>query len=603
MKHRLKAYLFILVNFVCMVSLPAQNYTTKSFPRYANVVGKFFETYDWKKDFPEGDLKFEKRKDGWHISIYEYKEKEEIVKTALFWSASAKGFKDTGILKRPEADKTPDIPPAYKELWTVRAFNESPYIGYMGAEKDVIAELDGRKDLNDTLTFSLARAYSNLATDMLSRQTTFADEKDLFVVPDKRGALSSEQLAKYRAIELKAIEAFEKVKALNPLFETIVGCIALKTDNEYVNSFLELLIIQGEQEARKELPAKKLYSDFIHSYSRNLLNSCEKNALLITNGDNDTYPLLYMQASEGFRTDVRVVNMSLLQLSRYIDLLKDTVFTSPPVELYIAHADYAGSIRDYQYVKKQKDDMDLQKAFLTFKDTTYMQKSESGQILYFFPSSKIKVKTAKGTEISFKITRQYLLKNDFTLLDFIAHFEKRPLYIAGTVGSETYSDYGRHLINEGMVYHFKGRPYDGTEYASDRKIYYSNLMQKFEWKGLEKQLPAGEDLMAENYQGIFMSLANDLFEAANKDSAQAVINKSLSLFPDRVVPYGSMMAYYTDLFFRMNKEKLAMETARNVLLHISKNPYRSRTLDNLNKIAENRNSQDLKKLLKDYQNK
>lgn len=77
------------------------------------------------------------------------------------------------------------------------------------------------------------------------------------------------------------------------------------------------------------------------------LDSCDKNAILFTIGDNDTFPLWYAQEIEGYRTDVRIVNTSLLMTDWYIDSMKKKAYESDPVPLSFNHNDYVDGKRDY----------------------------------------------------------------------------------------------------------------------------------------------------------------------------------------------------------------------------------------------------------------
>ncbi|MFZ9155483.1 MAG: hypothetical protein ACO22A_03955, partial [Schleiferiaceae bacterium] len=210
------------------------------------------------------------------------------------------------------------------------------------------------------------------------------------------------------------------------------------------------------------------------------LDSCEPNAILFTNGDNDTFPLWYVQEVEGYRTDVRIVNLSLLNTDWYIDMMKRKFYDSEPVPFTFEKAEYVQGTRDVLYFQ----DMGLQGRWYAKDFLEYARRSDdavmftafagtdSPKKLPFFPMKNFRVPIDKAAVAKAGLLRDsavlpdyidwdwgssIIAKRDLMVIDLIANNDwTRPIYFSTTVGSSPSAFFWLqdYLQLEGVVYRF-----------------------------------------------------------------------------------------------------------------------------------------------------
>jgi hypothetical protein len=208
------------------------------------------------------------------------------------------------------------------------------------------------------------------------------------------------------------------------------------------------------------------------SMAKAYLESCDKNAILFTIGDNDTFPLWYAQEIEGIRTDIKIVNTSLFMTDWYIDQMKRKAYESDALPISFTHDEYVGDKLDYvAKIIKTESRWDL-KDFISFiknpKSTVEMQ---NGQTIHFYPTNKIRIPIDKANIIKNKVVNPKLndsivsyididikgsaiYKNRLMMLDLINNNNwKRPVYFSGgAFDPEDYLWMKDYLQLEGMVY-------------------------------------------------------------------------------------------------------------------------------------------------------
>lgn len=325
--------------------------------------------------------------------------------------------------------------------------------------------------------------------------------------------------------------------------------------------------------------------------AKNYLNSCDKNAILFTNGDNDTFPLWYAQEVEGIRTDIKVVNLSLFNTDWYIDQMKRASYDAAPIPSSLEHDDYRRGTRDYTPIQERvkghievKDVVD----FINSKSPKAKLNTSAG-LRNYCPTKKLKLtvnkKAAKAfvpkeyhnkivDEIKFTLKGSGIFKNKLLVLDILANFNwERPIYFAITVGRDNYMGLEKYFQLEGLAYRLA--PYsisstDGQTGVIHTEKMYERLMNQFEWGGLNNPALYFDETntrMVMNFRNNYSRLAESLYGKSEKEKAAAVLDKCMKEFPDEVVALNYFSIPIIDLYYKLEK----VEQGNQVLATMIKN--------------------------------
>lgn len=223
-----------------------------------------------------------------------------------------------------------------------------------------------------------------------------------------------------------------------------------------------------------------------HDFAYNYLSSCEPNAVLFVNGDNDTFPLWYIQEVEGFRTDVRVVNYMLSSGSWYVHQLGRKLYNSEKIPLTLPQDKYNNGINDYVPITDRLEGTHELKDVIGFIESDHPSskiQTVGGSNLNYMPTHNVKLTLNKATllgtgtvnedridevpdSLIWRISGNALYKNDLMLLDFISSNNwERPIYFANPSSVKKVLGLDKFMHLEGFVYRL--RPYEAEGYISN----------------------------------------------------------------------------------------------------------------------------------------
>ncbi|MGB1183707.1 MAG: DUF2723 domain-containing protein [Schleiferiaceae bacterium] len=330
------------------------------------------------------------------------------------------------------------------------------------------------------------------------------------------------------------------------------------------------------------------------------LDSCDPNAILFTNGDNDTFPLWYVQEVEGYRTDVRVVNLSLLNTDWYIDQQRRAAYDGESVPFSFEWNQYVQGTRDVLYyrdlgVKGRWDVKDFIK-FTKRDDSQVKFKTGGNKELPLYPQKKLRISIDKEAVLANGVVdvadsakvldyidwnwkSNVITKRDLMVIDLIANNDwTRPIYFSITVGNspKSYFWLNDYFQLEGMAYRFVPVLHksgaSGIDYGKvNTEIMYDNLINKFSYGNMELPdvyLDETNRRLSYNLRTIFGRLANEFIAEGNNAKAIETLDFAMEKMPTEKFGYNYFLFGVIDAYYRAGAMDKARALTDNFAQHL-----------------------------------
>lgn len=280
-------------------------------------------------------------------------------------------------------------------------------------------------------------------------------------------------------------------------------------------------------------------------FGMNYLSSLDENAVIFTNGDNDTFPLWYAQEVEGYRTDVRVVNLSYLTTDWYVNQMRHPSYNSAPIAMMATPADYAHDRRQFSYFLSPDTTKVNALAAVKWCYSNEADRNEWGlpefryTNMYIPIDKEAVVKAGRVTADEAVAVDEYIDMNlnnspetvadggltlsQLVSLDMIAtnaaNGWTRPFYFAMTVPDSYYLGLSPYLRNTGMAYEVspvRTELFDGYTIDVNTDKMYDNVVNKFRWGGIDQTESADDIYLDETVRRMVTTTRSSMLDLATQ---------------------------------------------------------------------------------------
>lgn len=336
-----------------------------------------------------------------------------------------------------------------------------------------------------------------------------------------------------------------------------------------------------------------------HDIAVDYMESCAPNAILFTYGDNDTYPLWYIQEVENVRPDIRLVNLSLFDTDWYINGMKRKQNESEPLPISMKESQYVQGVRDVMYYQDYKLEGPVELSnivgiLLSDNDADKIARQD-GSKDNFIPTKNFKltvnredvikngvVAAADSSKIvpsmEWTFNKNYVTKGTLAMLDILVHNNwKRPIYFASTVPSEQYNGLDNYLYTEGLALRLRPLKVDtalGRTDLINTPVLYNNLMNKFKWGNVRTanylDTQSADDISI--FTNLFNTTITGLLKDGRKEDAKKVADRYFQSMPDKFYGMRSTMGAYfmAENLYALNDVKRANELIEKSAAYIKK---------------------------------
>jgi hypothetical protein len=320
--------------------------------------------------------------------------------------------------------------------------------------------------------------------------------------------------------------------------------------------------------------------------ARAYLDSCAPNAILFTIGDNDTFPLWYVQEVEGYRTDVRVINLSLLSADWHANQAKRKAYDSEPVPFSLPEWSYRQGTRDavviepnkdaskffnakdiIQYIKEDKDYGRINHPQVKHKvsaNNFYITVNKENCLKYGIVDEKDADKMLDT--IRWTVGGQIFQKSDLMVFDLLANFNwERPIYFSGTYGIGANKDLARYMISDGLVNRLT--PIEQENNSVDVERTYKYVMETFSWGNMSKPgilVDYHTYREVSHMRSMCNLLAINLIADGDKKRAIEVLDKCLKEIPYTNAPLSDQDFYFALNYFDAGANEKGLEIVKEL---------------------------------------